>query len=234
MVSADRPTVRASGHNGPVPELIIEVLPFALGVFASPLPVIVSIVMLFTPHPRQTAVVYVVTWTLGLTAVTVLFSLFAGAIDVQDGARGWATWLRIVLGVALLALAIRMWLGRSSRPAPEWLAGVMEAGPREAVRFGVLMSAANPKELLMALAAGLAIGAGGAGVVGAGVALVVFVLVGAASVAGPLLVFLVGGEGTLRALVTAREWLQRNNTAVAAAVFGVIGLWLLVGGIAKL
>ena len=32
-------------------DLIIEVLPYAIGVFASPLPVIIAIVMLFTPAP---------------------------------------------------------------------------------------------------------------------------------------------------------------------------------------
>ena len=57
-------------------DLIIEVLPYAIGVFASPLPVIIAIVMLFTPRPLPTSVTYVVTWIAGLTAVTVVLLTF--------------------------------------------------------------------------------------------------------------------------------------------------------------
>ncbi len=217
-----------------MPELILEILPFAIGVFASPLPVIIAIVMLFTPEPRGTSVLYVATWVMGLTVVTVAFTLFAEALGLGADSPAWAPWLRIGLGLALLALAVKMWLGRSSGSTPEWLEGLLQAGPREAFRFGILMSAANPKELVMALAAGLAIGTSGAGLTTSAVALVVFIVVGAASVAGPLVVFLVGGDGTLNALTKARDWLQRNNTIVAAAVLGLLSVWLIGGGILKL
>ncbi|MEZ5185210.1 MAG: hypothetical protein R2720_05660 [Candidatus Nanopelagicales bacterium] len=50
----------------------------------------------------------------------------------------------------------------------------------------------------------------------------------------PLVVFLAGGESSLRRLGTAREWLQRNSAAVAAGVLAVLGLFLLVGGMSKL
>ena len=62
----------------------------------------------------------------------------------------------------------------------------------------------------------------------------VFILVGAASVAAPLAVFLLGGRSTLETLTRAREWLQRNSVMVAAAVLAAIGLILLVGGAVKL
>lgn len=214
--------------------MILEVLPFAIGVFASPLPVIIAIVMLFTADPRRTSVLYVATWVGGLTVVTVAFTLFAEALGLGADPPAWAPWVRIGLGVALLALAVKVWLGRSSGSTPEWLEGLLQAGPREAFRFGVLMSAANPKELVMALAAGLAIGTSGAGVSASAAALVAFIVVGAASVAGPLVVFLVGGDATLKALTEARDWLQRNNNVVAAVVLGLLSVWLIVGGILKL
>lgn len=110
----------------------------------------------------------------------------------------------------------------------------MDAGPREAVRYGVLMSAANPKELLMALAAALAIGASDAGTSASAVAIAVFVLVGAASVISPLVVFVVGGDATLARLEKARDWLQTNSVAVASGVLAAIGVLLVVGGLTKL
>lgn len=213
--------------------LIIEILPFAIGVFASPLPVIIAVVFLFSSRPRPTSTTYVVTWMLGLTAATVIFALLAGLIEDQDQPRGWVPWVRVALGVVLVLMALKVWAGRRTDTAPRWLSTIMDAGPREALRFGVLMSAANPKELLMALAAGLAVGTSDVGVAGSVGAIAVFVIVGATSVVAPLLVFLVGGDGTLERLATARQWLQRNNAAVAAVVLGLIGLFLLVGGLLK-
>ncbi|HQR80787.1 MAG TPA: GAP family protein [Actinomycetota bacterium] len=215
-------------------QLIIDILPFAFGVFASPLPVVLGVVMLFTPRPKPTSVAYVVTWVAGVSAATVLFALLAGLVDAQDGLPGWATWLRVLLGAGLVVMGVRMWLSRHSKPTPGWLTELMDSRPREAVRYGVLMSAANPKELVMALGAGLVVGTSEVGLAGSAGAIAVFVVVGASSVAAPLVVFLVGGDGTLRWLDTAREWLQRNNAAVAAVVLGLLGVFLFLGGLAKL
>lgn len=215
-------------------ELILEVLPFGVGVFASPLPVILAILMLFTQRPMAISGVYVATWLAGVTAVTLLFALLAGALENVDDAPGWLPWVRIVIGAALLVMALRQWRSRATKPPPSYLDTIMDSGPREAARFGLLMSAANPKELLMALPAGLAIGSSEAGLSAQIAALVVFLLVGGASVALPLIVFLVGGRSSLDRLTLARDWLQRNNTAVTSVVLAVLGLWLLLGGVLKL
>lgn len=215
-------------------ELILEVVPFGLGVFASPLPVILAILMLFTARPRITSAAYVGTWLAGVSAVTFLFILLAGVLENRDSAPGWLPWVRVALGAALLALAIKQWLGRASKEPPSYLTTIMATTPREATRYGLLMSAANPKELLMALPAGLAIGSSEAGVPAQVAAFVVFLAIGGASVLLPLIVFLIGGgESSLERLSVARDWLQRNNAAVTAVVLGVIGVWLLVGGLLK-
>lgn len=216
-------------------ELILEVVPFGIGVFASPLPVILAILMLFTQRPRITSLVYVGTWLAGVAAVTVLFALLAGVLEGRDSSPGWLPWVRVALGAALILLALKQWRNRASKEAPSYLTTIMDCGPREATRYGVIMSAANPKELLMALPAGLAIGSSEAGVSAQVGALLVFLVIGGASVALPLTVFLIGGgEASLERLTVARDWLQRNNAAVTAVVLGVIGLWLLVGGLLKL
>lgn len=215
-------------------ELILEVLPFGIGVFASPLPVILAILMLFTQRPLGISLVYVGTWLAGVTGITILFALLAGLLEDIDDAPGWLPWVRIALGAALLVMAVRQWRSRATKPPPSYLDTIMDSGPREAARLGVLMSAANPKELLMALPAGLAIGSSQAGLSAQVVALLVFLIVGGLSVALPLIVFLLGGDSSLERLTVARDWLQRNNTAVTSVVLAVLGLWLLVGGLLKL
>lgn len=217
-----------------MPQLIVDVLPYAVGVFASPLPVIVAIVMLFTPRPRVATLTYVLTWVVGLSVLTVVLTLLAGRLEGQQGGGVWGIWVRIVLGLLLVAIALRTWLKRSSSEPPAWLSTLMDAGPREAVRYGLLMSAANPKEVLMAIGAALVLGTGDADPAAVAVAFVVFVAVGAASVVAPLVVSLAGGDASRQRLITAREWLQRNSVVVASGVLGVLGVWLLVSGLLKL
>lgn len=214
--------------------MILDVLPFAAGVFASPLPVILGIVLLFTPDPRRTSMVYVVTWLTGLFVVLAFFSVIAGAVADETATRTWVTWIRIILGVGLLVMAIKSWLNRGTKEMPAWLAGLMQAGPKEAFRYGILMSAANPKELLMAVAAGAAIGTSGEGTAAGLAAILVVVVIGGLSVIAPLLVFLLGGDAALERLKVARGWLEANNAVVTAVVLFALGLWLVLGGVSKL
>lgn len=214
-------------------QLVLEVLPYALGVFASPLPVIIAILMLFAPHPRRISGIYVGTWTLGVVVATLAFATLAGLLQERDGS-GWGAWVEVGLGVLLAAAAIKGWMGRSTKGSPTWVSTVMNAEPKQAVNLGVLLSAANPKELLMAAGAGIALGTSQAPLSTKTMAFSVYLLVGASSVFGPLLIFIAGGDASLRGLERARVWLERNSVAVASVVLGVIGLLLLASGLRKI
>lgn len=213
--------------------MIIDVMPYAIGVFASPLPVIIAIVMLFTDRPKVISAVYIGTWTVGVLLATVIFIFLARFFEQSEDPRGWVPWLRVVLGLLLLFMAFKAWRGRND-PPPAWLSSVMQADTRQAFRLGVLLSIANPKELVMALAAGVAIGTSGVGVGAAAVATLVFLAVGAASVILPFVIFIAGGQRALRSLESARGWLQENSVVVAAVVLAFLGLFLILGGLAKL
>lgn len=225
------PVSHAAHHNDGV-QLVPDVIPFAIGVFASPLPVIIAILMLFAPHPHRISGIYIATWTSGVVLATLVFTGLAGLLEEQDGS-GWGAWVKVVLGVLLIAAAIKGWLGRSATESPSWLSTVMNAEPRQAVKLGVLLSVANPKELLMAAGAGIALGTSQQPLTTQAVAFVVFIVIGASSVFGPLLIFVAGGDASLRGLEKAREWLERNSVAVASGVLGVIGLFLLLSGLPK-
>jgi hypothetical protein len=146
--------------------------------------------------------------------------------------------LKLLLGAGLLLLAVRQWRGRPAPGAepemPKWMAGLDRMGPGGAFGLGALLSAANPKNggLTIAAAASIA-GAGLAGGAQA-VALAVFVLVGSAGVLAPLVLYLVAGEGAARTLESWRTWAGVHNAAIMAVLFLVFGLKLIGDGIAVL
>lgn len=106
--------------------------------------------------------------------------------------------------------------------------------PAKALRLGVLLSAANPKVLLLAGAAGLAIGSAQLNTAGIVLATAAFTVVASSTVALPVLLYAVVGDRILVPLAGLRTWLQENNAAVMSVVITVIGAVLLVKGIGGL
>jgi threonine/homoserine/homoserine lactone efflux protein len=189
--------------------------------------------VLHTPRPRPTSFAFLAGWVFGLAALTVAFvglsELLGGGLDRPPP---WASWLRIVLGTALIVVGVWRWLTRHrSAHAPAWLQAISNITPARAGGAGALLAVINPKVLFICLASGLAIGTAGLGTGGAWAALVVFVLVAASSVAVPVLGYAAAGERLDEPLARLKDWLERHNAALVAVILVVIGLLVLYKGI---
>ena len=98
---------------GPV---IGDLLPSAVGVALSPLPIVAVILMLATPKGRANGAAFAVGWVVGLTVVCVLVLWLAGGADDPDSGTSTAVdVLKLVFGVVLLGVAKKQW---DKRPAP--------------------------------------------------------------------------------------------------------------------
>lgn len=221
------------GHNGDmITELIVDVLPMALGIALSPFPVIPAIMLLLTPRPVPVSSAFVAGWLVGVGLATSAFVALASVLDRADDQPGWVAWVRVGIGLALVALGVRQWLTRHARTkTPAWMASLESPSVGSAAKLALLLSVANPKILLLAGAAGVTIGSDEPGVSVAAVVVVVFTLLASVSVALPLASYLVAGERVLGPLRKARDWLQTNNSAVMAVVITVIGVLVLVKGV---
>ena len=156
-------------------------------------------------------------------------------MQVFDEPPTWASWARIVLGVGLLVWGVREWVGRAgSDEAPAWMQSIEGATPAKAARLALLLSVANPKIVLLAAAAGLAISAAELSSAGTLGAAAVFTGLAATTVALPVLLYALLGARMLTPLASARDWLQANNAAVMAVVIAVIGALLIARGLSGL
>lgn len=215
--------------------MIADVLGPALGVALSPFPVIPAILLLFTPRPRAAAGGFLAGWVTGVTGAALLFWALSAVVEGWEDTPTWASWARIVLGVLLLGFGVRQWADRGgAKETPGWMRSVETATPAFAVRLGVLLSAANPKIVLFAAAAGLAVGSASESAGQTAVALTVFVLVASVSVALPLMLHLVLGARILSPLGAAKARLERHNAAIMAVVITAIGVLVLTKGLSGL
>jgi threonine/homoserine/homoserine lactone efflux protein len=218
-----------------VGEALADVVPLAVAIALSPFPVIPAILLLFTARPRATGGGFLAGWAIGVAGAAVAVAAVAGAVEGRDAPPAWAAPTRIVLGLALIALGVRQWLGRrKAKGAPAWMAALDDATPASALKLGLLLSAANPKIVVLAAAAGVGIGAAALPLGGTLLTVALFTAIASVTVALPMVAHAIGGDRALAPLGGARDWLEANNAAVMAVVFVVIGAVLLTRGIGGL
>jgi hypothetical protein len=223
-----------------VSEAVGAVLPLAIGVAISPIPIIAVILMLFSARARQNGLAFLAGWILALLVVgaIVLVLASAGRVGSDDTSSNLAALAKALLGVLFLFLAVRQWRGRPAEgeqaPMPKWMAAIDSFTTGRSLGLGALLAGLNPKNLALTAAAGLAIAQAGVSEASAVVALVIFVAVASLSVGIPVLYDLAAGEGARKTLDGWKAWLLANNAAVMAVLFVVLGFVLLGQGISAL
>jgi threonine/homoserine/homoserine lactone efflux protein len=213
--------------------VLTELIPLALVITLSPLSIIPAVLVLHSPSPRPAALMYLLGWIAALAALTSIFiavsSLMGGGVEK---APAWASWLRIVVGAALIVFGTYRWIIRKrSAHMPKWMRQLTEITPAKAGLFGALLAVVNPKVLFICAAAGLAIGTEGIGYPGVWLADLYFVAIAASSVAIPVLAYAVSGDRLDQPLAKLKDWMERHNAALVAVILVVIGLLVLYKGI---
>lgn len=214
-------------------------LPSAIGVALSPIPIIAVILILGTPKARSNGSAFAVGWVLGLVVVStiVLLTLGGDSNPSSDTATG-VNWFDVVLGVLFLAVAVRQWHGRPRRgeeaTMPKWMASIDGFGTRRSAAFGALLSGANPKNLALSAAASASIAQAGLSTGQNTIAVTVFVVIGSLSVAGPVLYFLAAPQKAGASLVGIKEFMSHYNAVIMMVVLLLLGMKLLGTGIAGL
>jgi threonine/homoserine/homoserine lactone efflux protein len=216
--------------------VLVDLIPLALVVALSPLTIIPAILVLHTPHPRPTGLAFLAGWLAGLAVLTaVLLELSDLAGGIGDKPPSWASWLRIVVGVALVVLGVYRWVTRKkSEHMPGWMARMSTLSPGKAGVTAAALTVVNPKVLFMCAAAGLAIGSSGLDSPSVWAAVAWYVAVAASTVALPILAYAISGDRLDPALNRLKDWMERQHATLVAAILVVIGALVLYKGILAL
>jgi threonine/homoserine/homoserine lactone efflux protein len=220
--------------------VIGDILPVALGVAISPVPVIAVILMLLAPRARSASVGFMVGWVVGVTVVVMVVTLLvqpSGSSDPSDPSTV-AGVLLLLLGAAAILLGVLQWLARpkpGEEPSlPAWMAAIDSMTVGRAFGLGILLSAANPKNLTLCLAGGATIGGADLSPTDTVVVLVVFVAIASSSVVAPVLAYLLAHDRMQEPLDNMRRWLTANNATVMSVLLLVIGAAILGKGLDRL
>ncbi|MER7251811.1 GAP family protein [Kribbella sp. NPDC000426] len=219
--------------------VIGQLLPLAIGVAISPIPIIAAILMLLAPKAGRTSVGFVIGWVAGIAVASGVFTALANAGFGGSGEPSAAvSWIKIGLGVLLLFVAFRQWRGRpkpgTTAALPGWMSAMDSFTLPKAAGLGFVLAAVNPKNLLLCAAAGTAIGSGGLSTGGDVLAVAVYTVIAASTVAVPVLGYAVARDRLRKPLDELKQWLQFHNAAVMSVLLLVIGVDLIGKGISNL
>jgi len=216
---------------------ISEVLPFAIGVAISPIPIIAVILMLFSKRATVNGPVFLLGWVIGLSVVAgVVYAIAHAAHAATDStASDTVSWIKVGFGVILLGAARHQFAKRPEpgEPAvmPRWMGTVDDMKPGAALGLAIVCSAVNPKNLILAAGAAAGVAQVDDSVGDAVVALIVFVVMSSVSVGGAVAYYRFGGEKARAHLDELKAWLSVNNAAVMTVLFLILGVVLIAKGL---
>ncbi|MCS5721269.1 GAP family protein [Herbiconiux sp. CPCC 203407] len=239
--------------------IIGHILPLALGVALSSVPIVVMVLILLSPRGRWSGLAYLIGAVVGLAGLTVLFTAVASLLPPPPSADESPLFgsIELVLGAALLLLAIiRLVRARRARraitgsplsaldelaslddaPPPgatqRWMNKVTTLGPLPSLGVGFVLML-RPKNLLLTMAAGVAIAAGGEPLAPTTIAIAIFVVLGISTLAAPIIFAVSDPERTRRPLQEIHEWIDRNSAVVTTIVLLVLGTVIVGSGLAR-
>jgi threonine/homoserine/homoserine lactone efflux protein len=179
-------------------------------------------------------------WILGIVAAMSVLVVVASSQSLSTGGEpsDTSSWIKLILGLLLIAFAVKGWRARPASGTDPTMPGGMKRvdamGPWAALGLGLLVSALNPKGLLLMAGGAVAIGEADLSSSDEAICVAVFTVIGASTIAFPALAYLILGERIRPTLDGAKGWLTANNTGVMAVLFLVIGAGLFGKGLGGL
>lgn len=219
-------------------QAIGDMLVAAVGVAISPIPIIAVVLMLVSPRGRVNGPAYLLGQVVGVAGAGAVVLLLAGSVGTTDDGQpaAWVSWLKLVLGVVLLVLALQQWRARpragETAETPKWMEAIDDFTPPKAVGAGIVLSALNPKNLVLTIAGMAAIVSAGIPAGEEAVALAAFTVIASLGVATPVVLYFALGDRSGPLLARLKGWMAQNNAVIMAVILLLIGVKLVGDAIA--
>jgi Sap, sulfolipid-1-addressing protein len=215
-------------------------LPLAVGVALSPVAIIAVVLMLTTEKARVNGPAFVLGWLIGLGvigAIVLAIAKPAGASS-SGGPATWVSWLKIALGVLLLLVALRQFRsrprGEEQAALPKWMGAIDNFKPGAALGAGTLLTALNPKNLLLTVGGAATIAQTGISGGLQAIAYLVFAVIGTIGVAVPVVIYFAMGKRSAGLLANLKDWMGQHNAVIMTVLCLIIGVKLIGDAIGTL
>ncbi len=215
-----------------------HVLPIALAVAMSTVPITATILILLSPNRNRSGLGFLIGWVLGMAVVVVLAVLGARTLPVVEtrtpgDAIGIA---EIIVGAGILVFGIIEARRAAHHPktgGSTWLDRVGSFGPFASFGLAFALNF-RPKGLLLGVAAGLSIAGDVRAFTRTAIAVAFYLVIASSTVVVPIVATLVSPKRMQPRLVAAHDWLDHNSQTVTAVILLIIGAVIVGAGLSRL
>lgn len=202
-------------------------LPVALGIAASPWPIIALMVLLMTPRALSNAYSFLLGWWIGLMLVGIVVLYSPGLQNESGDPSVLMGWIRLGIGILCLVVGLLIMKdipGKGSQvSAPKWMDRVDSYGFFQAFSIGFFLSAINFKNASMVATGASSIGGFGMSHKQELLVLLLFSLVSSIGVFLPPAIFLLFRKRAGLIFGKMKIWLLRNRAMILFIVLVLFG-----------
>ncbi|GGE90666.1 GAP family protein [Mycetocola zhadangensis] len=217
--------------------VIAQILPLAIAVALSTVPIIATILILLSDAKPLVSIALLIGWACGMAIILTALTIGVALIPAATPARNDTTVgvIRIVLGTALLIYSIGKWRTRSKGPsaAPRWMDALGRITSGGAFGFGAAL-ALRPKNIVLSFAGAIVIGDASLPMGDVFIVVLIFTLIGVSTVAAPIIGHFSAPEKTKQPLDATRNWIVRSGSSLMLAVALMVSAIIIGSGIAIL
>jgi hypothetical protein len=215
-----------------------HLLPVAVAVALSSVPIMATILILLSPKRDRSALPFLIGWVIGIIVVVALCTALAQALpDSAPKQPQVAIGIgEIVIGLAAGVFAVVSWRRSVRNPSgdvPKWLNAASSFGPLASFGVAFVLNL-RPKGIILGIAAGLVLRSAALGPGDTAIAIAIYTVIAASTVAAPIIVTLAAPVRMQPRLVTARDWITRNNRLVSALIMMMIAVVIIGDGLTRL
>ena len=201
-----------------------NILPLAITMMAGP-QIMSAIIFVTSAQAVKTSLAFVigvlVAATAGVAVMLGLHSLLDLDLDSSSDSGSTGHVIQYVLIALLVAAAIKNYVRRETIEPPKWLGRLQQAGPRQALKTGLLVIGVMPSDLVVMLTVATNLTQNDHGLAEA----VPFILLTVLVAAVPLLGYVLFHRRAVAAMPKLRDWMNNNSwlvNIIVCAIFIVL------------
>jgi hypothetical protein len=204
------------------------ILPLAITMMAGP-QIMSAIIFVTASKPVKVSASFIagvaIATTVGVAIALAAVGLLGNSVSLGDSSENGSTGhiIQYLLIGALVALAVKNYLGRATAEPPRWLGALQSADSKKALKTGLLVIGLMPSDIIIMLTVAVNLVQSDAGFLAALPFIGATILVAAL----PLLLFLLFHRRAQRLMPKVRDWMNSNSWLVNIIVCVVFILLIL-------
>lgn len=209
--------------------VIGELLSPAIGIAISPFPIVGLILILLSQRAKESSLFYMLGWLLGNGVVYVVAAfLLHTASEASGDPSTRQKIVRLFFSAILIFFAVKKFVQRPKKgeeaKVPKWFQKVEDIKPKGAFSLGLMLSAANPKNVLFGISAGVSVGSLSLSNGQLWGSLLLFIGIAGFTVYLPTILFSIKGTAIHQQLTQLKTWLMQNNALIMSLLMLFIGI----------